>query len=128
MAPSQRIIDKMHALRIKLRDARHTKGMTQDDVADYLSGVPGEGASRRSWVSRLETGRSVPEVPTLIGYADAVGLELVLVARPQASLLNLTGEEALAVLRAARTASYGQLLTHPEAYRVRTILMKLSAQ
>lgn len=119
------IADAWGALRVQLRDARQALKITQESAAHRMTDEVPVG-ERRSWLSRIENGRAVPSVTTVIGLARAFDLELVAVPRQLSHLLTLDGGEVVAILRAASAATSGRHLDPMEAYRVRQALQKVS--
>jgi transcriptional regulator with XRE-family HTH domain len=119
------IADLWNTLRIQLREARKAKGVTQEWVAHRMSDDIPVG-ERRSWLSRIENGRAVPNVTTAIGIARSLDLELVAVPRQTAKLLTLDSGEAALILRAAANAAAGMPLPAMDKYRVREALQKVN--
>lgn len=118
------IADRWNTIRVRLREARVSRGITQEEVGQRLTDTVASG-ERRSWVSRIESGRAVPEILTVIGLARAVDYELAVVPSQLAGLLDLNGGDAVAILRAAQAAASGRTLHPVEAYRTREVLQKI---
>jgi transcriptional regulator with XRE-family HTH domain len=75
-------------------------------------------------VSETETGRTVPNVESVIGYADTVGMSLTLVPMQLSRLLSLDPGDVVMILRAAQVAAELGPLDALEAQRVRAALAK----
>jgi transcriptional regulator with XRE-family HTH domain len=119
------ITDAWAALRVQLRDARKALGITQERAAHRMTDDVPVG-ERRSWLSRIENGRAIPNVTTVIGLARAFDLELVAVPRQSAKLIALSSGDAALILRAAANAAAGMPLNPLEKYRVREALQKVN--
>lgn len=68
----------------KLLAARDRKGLTQRDLAN-LSGVP------QKTISRIESGKDIPKLPTLIKLAEALDLKLTIMEKTKDELSSTIG-------------------------------------
>lgn len=65
-----------HPAILQLRERRLSLGMTQREVAEVAS-------MTQSMVSEMETGLTQPNLPTMMRYAHAVGMELKVTLSPK---------------------------------------------
>lgn len=98
-----RAVEARRALGHRLAVERMIRDLTQDRVAEHIG-------ARQGLISVVETGRRDPYLGTFIAVAEAVGLQVALVAEHHLAWLDLTEAELTAIHVAADAFPGGSVL------------------